>query len=281
MFKNYLRVGAVSAFLLIFNPDGSEKINLGSLVSTGNVYAAEINEGGVSSLEDAVKALEEKAKIQNLTAEDKGKVYGELSMKFLELNEEYRKFRRSEYSDKNDHNGELIEKLILSFLYEKDPEKFCKSAMEFREKLLVVEEKKNKIDAYREKALTYLDKSKTAAVESIILNPDGPDGYIALAAYYVHFGVSPSTLREFETIGNFLRNLDKTNPKAPQALNVLGVWYEDGNTEKAMEFFNKALEIDPGYKPAQHNLEALKLNQLFKKLDIKVEGRPELEYVYP
>lgn len=74
-------------------------------------------------------------------------------------------------------------------------------------------------------------------------------------------------IRTLIAVGDFrealiqLNKVPVTDPDNYQAFNLLGVIYEMGGNEKdAIIMYNTALSLNPGYRPAQHNLGRLSHN---------------------
>jgi len=61
--------------------------------------------------------------------------------------------------------------------------------------------------------------------------------------------------RELETAKQYARQAIGADPSRPQAFNLLGALHEiDGNQSEAMKNYRVALDLDPTYQPAHHNL---------------------------
>jgi DNA-binding NtrC family response regulator len=75
--------------------------------------------------------------------------------------------------------------------------------------------------------------------------------------------------RHFEAATTHARQAIGVDPARPEAFNLLGALYElNGNLEEAMKNYRVALDLDPAYEPAWHNLRRPKKKGKGKETDL-------------
>jgi DNA-binding NtrC family response regulator len=75
--------------------------------------------------------------------------------------------------------------------------------------------------------------------------------------------------RHFEAAMTHARQAIGVDPARPEAFNLLGALYElNGNLEEAMKNYRVALDLDPAYEPAWHNLRRPKKKGKGKETDL-------------
>jgi DNA-binding response OmpR family regulator len=84
------------------------------------------------------------------------------------------------------------------------------------------------------------------------LEEDDADDYPSL----IELAYKHITERRFDEAQTFVRKAISTDPGQPEAYNLLGALLEiRGDWLEAQKFYRAALDISPGFKPAQANLE--------------------------
>jgi DNA-binding response OmpR family regulator len=79
--------------------------------------------------------------------------------------------------------------------------------------------------------------------------------------------------RRFSEVRHLVHRAISTNPRRPEAYNLLGALTEsaEGDRIEAQRFYRAALDIDPGYTPARTNLERVAIRGGRGAVDLGVE----------